>query len=194
MDSKRTELEENPEILIPDEEEKPDEGTPTSKRDISWNKGDAYLFIEKKPQNSLEELSDVMKKGASALIIVRQSPDKIIEKYDLPEDGARFIWLSSSEGDSELDIDMTTRSPSDLSGLSNEIGNYMKDNQKGVIFLSGLPLMTNYNEQNKVLKFLNFSRDKVTENDGCLVTSISGDALEEKFLEKMKGEFDRTLK
>lgn len=187
--SKRSELNENPEILVIETEE-PTEG----EFNLPWNKGDAYLFIEKKPKNSLGELSKVMKEGVSALLIVRESPDKIIKNYDVPVNESKFIWLTQSEGNgSELDLNMIKKSPSDLSGLSNEIGGYMKKNPNSVIFLSGIALMTNYSEENKVLKFLTFSRDKVTENDGCLVGSISGDALEEKFLEKIKGEFDRTL-
>ncbi|MFP4142319.1 MAG: DUF835 domain-containing protein [Thermoplasmata archaeon] len=192
--SKRSELKENPEMLSIETEGTTEESD-EEKMSLPWNKGDAYLFIEKKPQNSVDELSKVMREGVKALIIVRTSPDKIIEQYDIPVNGSKLIWLTRSKGkESELDLNMIKISPSDLSGLSNEIGGYMKQNPNGVIFLSGIALMTNYNEESKVLKLLNFSKDKVTEHEGCLVSSISGDALEEKLLEKIKGEFDRTFR
>ncbi len=192
VDSKRTELNEDPGMLTIGEDDGPGNGDDEPK--ISWTKGDAYLFIEKKPERSLDELVDVMRKGASALIIARESPDKLLDMHDIPEDGSKFIWLTRSKGENVgSDIKTIKRSPSDLSGLSNEIGNYMINNQNSVIFLSGIPLMTNYNDGSKVLKFLNFTRDKVTENEGCLVVSLSGSALEEKLLEKIKGEFDLTF-
>jgi len=193
VESKRTDLKDNPEILSP-KKEPPDEPTPTEK-EIPWNKGDAYLFVENKLGESIKEMVDIVERGASALLILREDPEKTIERFDMPLKDCRFIWLSSSKGVnySEDDLAVEKISPSDLSGLSNAIGSYLKSNQKGVVFLSGIPLMTNYNEENKVLRLLNFSRDKVTENEGCLVASISPDALEEQFFEKIKGEFNRTF-
>jgi len=193
VDSKRTELKENPEMLHL-EKGPTDEPTPPEK-EIPWNKGDAYLFVENKPGDSIKEVVDIVERGASALLILREDPSKTIEQFDMPEKDCRFIWLSRSKGvnDLEDDLDVEKISPSDLSGLSNAIGSYLKANQKGVVFLSGIPLMTNYNEQNKVLRLLNFSRDKVTENEGCLVASISPDAFEEQFFEKIKGEFNITF-
>jgi len=193
VEAKRTELKENPGILSP-KKVPPDEPTPPEK-EIPWNKGDAYLFVENKPAESIKEVVDIVERGASALLILREDPEKIIEQFDMPIDDCRFIWLSRSKGSNDFEDDLTVEkiSPSDLSGLSNAIGSYLKSNQKGVVFLSGIPLMTNYNEENKVLRLLNFSRDKVTENEGCLVASISPDAFEEKFFEKIKGEFNLTF-
>ncbi len=193
IDAKRAELKEKPEKLVIEDGPDLDDKEKTS-RNIPWGKGDAYLFVEKRPDASLRELSYVMDKGASALIIVRQSPDKLIDKYEIPKDRSKFIWLSRSGGGMTMgDLDVKKISPSDLSGLSNEIGRYLKENPKSVIFISGLALMTNYSESNNVLKLLNFSRDRVTDNDACLVSSVSGDALDDKFLEKIKGDFDRTF-
>ncbi|MEF8833123.1 MAG: DUF835 domain-containing protein [Candidatus Thermoplasmatota archaeon] len=186
VDSKRTELEQNPEKLIIEE---PTDQPPPSKKEIPWNKGDAYLFVENKLDESIRELVDVVNRGASALLVLREDPGKTIEQFDLSVKDCRFIWVS----DLEDDVSVEKISPSDLSGLSNAIGSYLKSNQEGVVFLSGIPLMTNYNEENKVLQLLNFSRGKVTENDGCLVASISPGAFEEKFFEKIKGEFNQTF-
>ncbi|MBS3781627.1 MAG: DUF835 domain-containing protein [Candidatus Thermoplasmatota archaeon] len=193
VDSKRTEIKENPDILSLDKEEEPKKKV-SSEKDIPWNKGDAYLFVENKLDESIEELTGVLERGASALLVLRENPEKTVDRFDIPVENCRFIWLSRSKviSDSESEIDIEKISPSDLSGLSNAIGSYLKTNRKGVVFLSGIPLMTNYNEENKVLRLLNFSRDKVTENQGCLVASISPDAFEEKFFEKIKGEFNQT--
>jgi len=194
VDFKRTELRDNPEMLSIQDNETPDE-MGLSEKKIPWNKGDAYLFVENKLDESIMELVDVVERGASALLVLRDDPEKIIERFDMPVTQCRFIWLSRWKGgvnDLEDELTVEKISPSDLSGLSNAIGSFLKSNQKGVIFLSGISLITNYNEENKVLRLLNFSRDKVTENEGCLVASISPDAFEEKFFEKIKGEFNRT--
>jgi len=192
VESKKAELEENPEILSSDEEPT-DEPTPPD-REVPWNKGDAYLFVENKLDESMKKLVDVVERGASALLVLREDPEKVIEKFDIPVTNCRFIWLSRSKGVNGLEDDVSVEkiSPSDLSGLSNAVGSYLKSNRKGVVFLSGIPLMTNYNDENKVLRLLNFSRDKITENEGCLVASISPDAFEKKYFEKIKGEFNRT--
>jgi len=193
VDAKKRELKENPEKLVLEDEEPPDEPIPPE-NEVPWNRGESYLFLENEPDKSIRELVDVVERGASALLVIREDPEKVIEQYDIPVEDCNFIWLSRSGRmhSSEDDIDIEKISPSDLSGLSNAIGSYLKSNQKGVVFLSGLPLMTNYNEENKILRLLNFSRDKVTENEGCLVASVSPDAFEEKFFEKVKGEFNRT--
>jgi len=195
VESKRTELKDSPEVLsLQDEDEEPTQKPVISERDIPWNKGDAYLFVEDSLEESIKELVDVVERGASALLILREDPQKIVEQFDIPSAECRFIWLSRSKraNDHGDEVEIKKISPSDLSGLSNAIGSYLKSNQEGVVFLSGIPLMTNYNEENKVLRLLNFSRDKVTENEGCLVASISPDAFEERYFEKIKGEFNRT--
>jgi len=192
VESKKAELEENPEILSSDEE--PTDEPTHPDREVPWNKGDAYLFVENKLDESMKKLVDVVERGASALLVLREDPEKVIEKFDIPVTNCRFIWLSRSKGVNGLEDDVSVEkiSPSDLSGLSNAVGSYLKSNRKGVVFLSGIPLMTNYNDENKVLRLLNFSRDKITENEGCLVASISPDAFEKKYFEKIKGEFNRT--
>jgi len=195
VESKRTELKDSPEVLsLQEGDEEPTYKTEISERDIPWKKGDAYLFVEDRLEESIRELADVVKRGASALLILREDPQKMIEQFEIPLTDCRFIWLSRSKGANDYgdEVEIEKISPSDLSGLSNAIGSYLKSNRKGVVFLSGIPLMTNYNEENKVLRLLNFSRDKVTENEGCLVASISPDAFEEKYFEKIKGEFNRT--
>ncbi len=195
IDSKRTELKENPGTLSMEPEEPSQEVEESAEIDIPWRPGDAYLFVEDKPSESIERLVKIIKKGTPTLFILRENPEKLIKNHQFPTDKCKFIWLSRQSGRdiSDDEVQMENISPSDLSGLSNEIGTYLKSNPKGVVFLSGISFITNYNEGKKVLKLVNFSRDKVTENNGCLVGSVSPDALEKKFLEKIKGEFNQTF-
>lgn len=199
VEAKRRDVLENPDLLRIGNSTSCPSDTDERKTDdirLKWNKGDSYLFVEKNLGKSMEETVEVMRKGAKTIFIVRQSPDKLVNSFSIPAEESKFIWLSrTNQGmDSQNEeLDIERNSPSDLSGLSNKIGRFLKNNPESVVFLSGLSLMTNYNEENKVFKLVNFSKDKITENDSCLVTSLSGDALDEKFTEKIKSEFDQII-
>ncbi len=196
IEAKRTEIKEKPDILSIEVEQPSEEESTEEEEKVPWRPGDAYLFIEDKSDRSIKKIVEIIKKGTPTLFIVRENPKKIIDEFEISFEDCKFIWLSrqSVKETDEDDVQMEDRSPSNLSGLSNDIGTYLKSNPQGVVFLSGISFMTNYNEEKKVLKLINFAKDKVTENDGCLVGSVSPDALEEKFLEKIKGEFNRTYR
>ncbi len=193
IESKRREVLEDPEILSPSESEVGEGPSKEEKKGIPWNKGDSYLFVEEKPERSIKDVSDVMRRGASALIITRKSPQKLIRSFDIPLEKAEFIWLSSSSNDLNKNdnISFKKNSPSDLSGLSSKIGNYLKSKPESVVFLSNISLMTNYNDNSKVFKLINYSKDRITEYDSCLVVSLASNALEKKFFERIKSEFNQ---
>lgn len=196
VESKREELKEDPEMIS--FEEKETERGEIPKRDLPWYSGDAYLFIENRPKEALAVLSEVIRSGIPIIFIVRESPDKVLSELEDTSslvEGSKFVWLSRQHRvkEQESKVDIKRVSPGDLSGLSQIIGNFLKSNEMAVVLFSGIPFLINYNDEGKVLKLLHFIKDEIQENEGCLVTSVAGNAVDEKFLEKMKGEFDKTF-
>ncbi|MBS3816089.1 MAG: DUF835 domain-containing protein [Candidatus Thermoplasmatota archaeon] len=203
VESKREDLKEDPSPLTIEEvegekerEEGEEEGEREEKsalKDFPWKPGDAYLFIEEKPHDSLENTVDIVDKGVLALFVLRRSPKKDLGRFDASFEDCKFIMLSRQEGKSETfdGVEVKRNSPEDLPGLSDIIGRFLKSKEKPVVFLSGLSFLMDYNPEGKVLQLLHWVKDKVTNNEACLVTSLPANAVEEKFLEKVKGEFDR---
>ncbi|MFP3871762.1 MAG: DUF835 domain-containing protein [Candidatus Aenigmatarchaeota archaeon] len=196
VESKKEELKENEEKLIFEEEGLEEEGEKRT-TDVPWRPGDAYLFVENRLKAGIEVFDQVVRGGNPILLIVRDPPSKVMDGFDdiLTGDNLKFVWLSRKKNhDEQRDENEIERiSPGDLSGLSQVIGDFFGSHERAVVLLHGIPFLLNYNDEKKVLKLLHFTHDEATENNGCVVASISGNAVEEKFLEKVKGDFDRSF-
>jgi len=191
LDSKREELKEHPERLSVKEEVPPKK---VENFDIPWTVGESYLFLEKKPKTSIRELVEIVKKEVSVLFILRDPPHKRLEGYEgeISFENCKFVMLSRQSGMTKPidDIEIDRISPDDLSGLSSMIGKFLKSRENPVIFLSGIPFLINYNDEEKILHLLHFTKDKVADCEGCLLSSISPEVVEKTFLEKFKSEFN----
>ena len=51
----------------------------------------------------------------------------------------------------------------------------------------------NFSENNKVLNFISWIKDRITDHEGFYLLSISDSAVDKKFIEKVKGEFDEVI-
>ncbi len=191
VNSKREELKEHPEKLSLEEEEDSPEGSETI--DVPWNVGGSYLFLEEKPKKSIRELVEIVKKEVSVLFILSEPPHKRLESYDASFENCEFVMLSRERSGTEpIDgIEVKRNSPDDLNNLSAVIGKFFRSKDKPVVFLSGIPFLSNYNEEEDILKLLNFTKEKLNDHDGCLAASLSADAVEKNFLGKFKNKFDQ---
>lgn len=189
IESKREELKEYPDQLSI-EEEVSREGSETV--DVPWNVGQSYLFLEEEPEKSIQELVEIVKKEVSVLFILNEPPHKRLEDYDTSFEGCEFVMLSSQSSSAEpIDgIEVKRNSPDDLNNLSAVIGKFFKSRDKPVVLLSGIPFLSNYNEEKDILRLLNFIKEKINDHDGCLAASLSEDAVEKNFLGKFKNKFD----
>lgn len=194
IEYKRSELKRNPQVLQIEVEEKKEEKEREGEKELpSWNISDSHMIIESRPEIGLNEYNKLNSDGHPGLIVTRDPPSKVLKKYDLDAENSKFIWLSKSGSTKTDQIDVKRISPSDLSGLSSDIGVFLKNSKNGVVFLSGVAYLNNFSESNKVLNFISWIKDRVTEQEGFYLLSISGSAVDGKFLEKIKGEFDEVV-
>lgn len=193
IEYKRSELRRDPKSLQLDLKEEEEEVEEVEEELPSWNVTDSHMIIESKPQEGFDEYNKLNSKGYPGLVITRDPPSKIVKRYNLDLEGTKFIWLSKSGSSNNDDINVKRISPSDLSGLSSDIGIFLKNSENGIIFLSGVPYLNNFSEPNKVLNFISWIKDRITEHEGFYLLSISGSAVDDKFLEKTKGEFDEVI-
>ncbi len=200
VESKREELRENI-AQMTFEDEEPEEGSEGEFIRPDWKPGEAYLFVEDKPAKAIEVLDEVIESDVPILFVVRRSPDKIIRKLESNtrsslSDDCKFLWLSREKAvdDQPTSVEVAKASPSDLPNLSSEIGKFLKKREKAVILFSGIKQLTSYNDEEKILKLLHFIKDKIKNNEACLVASISDRVVDEKFLEKFKDEFEKVYK
>ena len=189
VQSKRVELEDNPSELIIEGEEssiKEDEGKST----FELNLGNSYLMLGR-DKESFNTFQSVLDEENPGLIISRESPEKMMKKYDL-NGNIKFVWLTTSTS-RKVDVQSITWkkvSPGSLSKISTEIGKFLKNNENGVILLSGLPNLINYNEFNKVLDFVSWTIDQTYQKQGYFIVSLSPSTLKEKEIGKISDEFD----
>ncbi len=199
IEYKRSELRRNPQSLqldldLDEEEKEEEEVEEEIEKELpSWSISDSHMIIESKPNKGFDEYKKLNQEGYPGLVITRDPPSKILKRYGLDGENTIFIWLSKSGSPKTDEIEVERISPSDLSGLSSNIGVFLKNNKNGVVFLSGVPYLNNFSENNKVLNFISWVKDRITEHEGFYLLSISGSAVDKKFIEKVKGEFDEVI-
>ncbi len=188
--SKKVDLKEDPSPLFFEEPETESEKV-TSDLEVDLYNGEGLLLIEENPDDSINKFSTLISEERNGLFISRDSPDKIIKRFEFGSD-VSFIWLSkSSRKDfSEFDYEIKTVSPSNLQKLSSLIGTFLKSNEEGVIFMSGIQSIINYTSFNKLQRFIGWTMDNVSEKNGFLICSIPESSIKEKRLGILKAEFD----
>lgn len=188
VQSKKVELQDEPSILEISEEGE-------AKREVDlvideWEKGNSYLFLNG-DEIAYKELQSLFDRDIKGLIISRESPEKIVNKYNISEK-VQLIWLTKSTSkkiENDL-ISWSKISPGNLSKLSSEIGNFLKRNKNGCVFVSGIPSLINYNDFEKVLKFISWVIDRTYQRHGYLIVSLSHLSLKEEYINTIKDEFD----
>ena len=197
IEYKKSELRRNPQSLQldleEDETEEEDLEEQVERELPSWDISDSHMIIEPEPNKGFDEYKKLNQEGFPGMVITRNPPSKILKRYELNKDKTRFIWLSKSGSPKSDEVDVERISPSDLSGLSSNIGVFLKNNKNGVVFLSGVPYLNNFSDNKKVLNFISWIKDRITEHEGFYLLSMSGSTVDKKFLEKVKGEFDEVI-
>jgi len=190
--SKRVELRDDPSPLVIEKDEDLDPLEADVKSDIPLLKGESLLFFEDRPEDSFKKFLELVSEDRGGLIISRDAPDKLIKRTDFPHDTS-FIWLSKSSGKdfSHIEQNTFTISPTNLQKLSSQVGNFLKNSDEGVIFITGLPSMVNYLGFNKMQEFISWVLDRVSERDGFMICSLPEKSIKQKKLGILKAEFDK---
>ena len=141
--------------------------------------GNSYFVDERRPRISLKIFEQILDKDYSGLCITRTNPNnfELGKKFDNVE----FYWLSNMKSTKCL-------SPGDLPSIFAKIRKFLNDHEKAAIFMDGIDTLIINNDFGKVLKFIQGTKDAISENKGILILSINMDALEERQRAMLKSE------
>ena len=135
----------------------------------------SYLVEESKPKISLQMFSQEIKNGRKGLCICRSNPKRLREKYGLND--VHCIWLTRNHLDNEHCID-----PTNLSRLSIELVNFIKESSNGIILMEGLEYLISQNSYQIILHFVQLINDKIMLNNSIIIIPIDPMVLSEREL------------
>ncbi len=147
-------------------------------------RGFSYMIAEQKPLIAYLTIVDFKKAGFDPLIITRQHPSKLREKYDL--ENAEIRWLTQVVGSSNLD-------PSKISVISNAMLSFLERHKNGVMFIDGLEYLLSNNSMIKVIGMLENVMQKTVDTSSVLLVAIDKMTFEQReiaILEKLFDEID----
>jgi two-component system cell cycle response regulator len=135
----------------------------------------SYLIEEPKPSLSVQIFSREVSKGREALCISRTNPKRLREKYPIKD--VHCIWLTRNHLNNEHCID-----PTNLSRLSIEIVNFIKESNDGIVLLEGLEYLISQNSYQIILHFVQLINDKIMLSNSIIMIPIDPLVLTEREL------------
>jgi len=135
----------------------------------------SYLIEEPKPVLSLKIFDQELRKGRKGLCITRETPKRLRNKYKWQ--GLPIIWLTNNNLETEHCID-----PTNLSRLSIEIVNFIKESKNGIILLEGLEYLISQNSYHILLHFIQLINDKIMLSDSIILIPLDPKILTEREL------------
>ena len=135
----------------------------------------SYLLEETKPLISFNLFNQEIMNGRKALCITRQNPKRLRDRFswkDVP-----IIWLTNNNLEKEHCID-----PTNLSRLSIEVVNFIKETKNGIILLEGLEYLISQNSYQIILRFIQLINDKVMLSNCIILVPIDPLVLNEREL------------
>jgi hypothetical protein len=199
----------------PQKQGKPEPDVPEAPKSDAESESDsdiiskgALLINEEEPKLSFEIMSRMVKQGRKGMCVLRSYPDDVQEQFGLRS--ATMLWLTKTEtvppmmtpaslalgmGDMgelpPLEFDRT--SPTNLQDLSSKVVGFMKSNQGSVVLLERVDYLISQNEFERVLKFIQFVRDKALMNGVALLLSINPKTINEIEYNRLKSEVKKVL-
>lgn len=137
--------------------------------------GESYIIDEEKPIESFNIFRQAVLKGSSGLCITRTHPESI--SFYGSVKNIKFIWLSKVGLENRKDF--SSLQPTDLTIIANSVGDFIKNNAKGVILLEGIELLSASNGFQTLAKALTTIKDMVIAGKGILLVSTNLKALKE---------------
>jgi hypothetical protein len=153
------------------------------KVDLEW--GGAYIISSKDPEFGLNILNNFSKKSSGQYLSITRTHPKKLNSNLLPET-KNGIWLSKSSGDN-------TVAPGNISKLSHIIHDFLKVNEKGIIFLDGVEYLINNNDFPKILKFIEMIHEKIVLSNGILLIPVNPSALPKNNLDLLENELSNKI-
>ncbi|MBU0762544.1 MAG: DUF835 domain-containing protein [Candidatus Altiarchaeota archaeon] len=147
--------------------------------------GKTYLFMEHKPERSIKAFEEMVKHTIPGLLITRDDPREVKQKYGL--DKTPVIWLTNSSPTGEF-ID-----PHNIVGLSLTINDYMSNADKSVVLLDGISYLITQNQFDTILGLMQYLRDNSVKHNSTLIIPLNPKTLEDRQVELIKQEVDEIL-
>lgn len=147
--------------------------------------GRTYLYLEAKPQKSIQAFIDLVKHGTPGLMITRLKPENLMAEWQLEK--TPVVWLTNTYPQGNF------LEPHDIQGFSILVGNYLSKACNSVLMIDGITYLKTHNGFDTVLTLIQNVRDKTLKSDSALILSLNPQTLDKKELELIKQEVDEVL-
>jgi DNA-binding LacI/PurR family transcriptional regulator len=133
--------------------------------------GRSYLVKERKPGKAWEMFAGAIDDGFEGLYVTRQHPNHV-EKRHGPK-SLKVVWLSTTLGRDYVD-------PHNLSALTALINGFAEAGRRTIILLDGLEYLRINNDEDRIIKFVEYLNEIVMQRQSVLVLSVDDRAFESK--------------
>ncbi len=143
--------------------------------------GFVYLVPDDDPESCYLLFKQLMESGNSGLLVTREFPKKVANRYAIESIPA--IWLSSSGTKGTI-------APEKLSAIYHELDNFIRNNNSPVVMISGMEYLASHNSFQSVLKFIQLLNEQTALNDAIMLIPISPLTLDQKELKVLERELE----
>jgi two-component system cell cycle response regulator len=135
----------------------------------------SYLIEESKPVIAFNIFNQEIRNERKGMCITRENPKRLRERFKW--NNIPIIWLTNNNIEKERCID-----PTNLSRLTIEIVNFIKETNNGIIILEGLEYLISQNSYQIILRFIQLINDKIMLSNGIVVIPLDPLILDEREL------------
>jgi two-component system cell cycle response regulator len=141
--------------------------------------GKCYVVEETPPAVSFDAFSNLIstadENGSKVvgLLVTRQHPDMVRQKYGLKN--TPVYWLATRAGEGVI-------SPTNLGILTQTMVKFVQENESGVVLLDGLEYLVSNNDFNKVLRAIDQVNDHISQSGSRLILPVDPRAFEPREL------------
>ena len=140
---------------------------------FSMRRGFSYTISEEKPSIAFATLADIIGAGFDALVISREHPSQLREKYDLGN--ADIRWLTQVVGNNNLD-------PSKLSVITSAIMSFLEKKTNAAVFIDGLEYLLVNNNVIRVIAMMENVMQKVVDSGAVVIAAVNKLTFDQKDL------------
>jgi len=144
----------------------------------------SYLIEDTGLDPGIHTLREVGSTGYSSLLISRQRPGKLKEKFGLED--TSFIWLTSNI--EKVGSGVTLIGPTAITKLSTSITGFMGENEKAVVLLAGMEYLSTQNGFKAIINLAYLLNDKVMTGDNILLVTLNPGAFSQQELNQLRSE------
>ncbi len=166
-------------------EEEPEEDVVEEVLPSGISRSTTYMVLEESGDIlSINMFKDIMEAGLKGLLVTRQFPKKVMNKYGFKD--VSLIWLSN------VDKENAVR-PKNLEKFSLNLERFLNEEQ-GVILLSGIDYLITNNDFRTVLHLIQSLKDQVAIKESIMIIPVSEKTLDQHQIDMLENEVDEVIK